>query len=83
VREKKAEKAAEKERQKAPRGAEKAIQLSKKGKRKASRAPNQANKRQKRCGGGASVDEARKVAPAALTVTTRRGRNVNLPSKFR
>jgi hypothetical protein len=84
VREKeKAEKAAEKERQKAARDAEKAIQLSQKGKRKASQSSTQKQKRQKRIVVDSSHVQAEVAAPAAPAVTTRRGRNVKLPNKYK
>jgi type IV secretory pathway VirB10-like protein len=84
VREKeRAEKAAEKERQKAARDAEKAIQLSQKGNSKASQSSTQKQKRQKRVVVDASCVQPEVAAPAAPLVTTRRGRNVKLPSKYK
>ena len=81
VREKeRAEKAAEKERQKAARDAEKAIQQAHKGKRKASQSSTQKQKRQKHVVVDSSHVQAEEAAPAR---TTRRGRNVKLPSKFK
>ena len=78
-----AKKAAEREAQKQARNAAKAIQLSQTGKRKASRPPTQKNKRQKRtvdAVGGCAAEEAPMAAP---DVTTRSGRNVTLPSKYK
>ena len=76
----KATNAAEKLRQ---RDAAKAIQLSQKGKRKASRPPKQTIKRKKQVVDTLDGEESSGVAPAALPVTTRRGRNVTLPSKYK
>lgn len=83
VREKeKAEQAAEKERQKQARDAAKALQLSQKGKRKASRPPAQKSKRQKRVVDAVGSGEASGAASPPPAVTTRRGRNVTLPSRY-
>ena len=76
----KATNAAEKLRQ---RNAAKAIQLSQKGKRKASRPPEQTIKRKKQVVDTLDGEEYSGGAPAALPVTTRRGRNVTLPSKYK
>ena len=84
VREKeKAEKAAEKERQKAARDAQKAIQQAQNGKRKASQSSTQKQKRQKRVVVDRSHVQAEEAAPAAPARTTRLGRNVKLPSKYK
>jgi hypothetical protein len=80
---KKVDKAAERAAQKAARDAEKAIQLSQKRKRKASRAPPGSNKRQKRGGGAAASGPAPVPALAAPASTTRRGRPIKLPKKFK
>ena len=84
VREKaKAEKAAEKEHQQQARDAAKAIQLSQRGKRKASQATTQKHKHQKRASNAVGgVDDA--WAPLSPPhITTMRGRNVKLLSKYR
>lgn len=84
VREKeKAEQAAKRERQKQARDAAKAIQSSQEGKRQASRPPTQKSKRQKRVVDVADRREAAEALPAPPSVTTRRGRNVTLPSKYK
>jgi hypothetical protein len=84
VREKeRAAKEAEKERQKAARDAEKAIQLSQKGKRKASQPSKTPVKRQKRVVVDPSYVQGGGAAAAISTQTTRHGRNVKLPSKFK
>ena len=80
---KKAEQAAEKQRQKEARNAAKAIQLSQKGKRKASTVPIQKQKRQKRAGDDAGGDIDAEVPPTPPPITTSRGRNIKLPSKFK
>jgi hypothetical protein len=80
----KADKAAERDRKNAARDAEKAIQQSQKGKRKASQASTQANKRRDRgVAGAAAVVEDAGGAPAPPPITTRRGRNVTFPSKYK
>ncbi|KAF7565281.1 hypothetical protein PtrM4_047150 [Pyrenophora tritici-repentis] len=81
VREERAAKEAEKERQKATRDAEKAIQLSQKGKRKASQASKLPRKRQKRAVVVPSHVQAEEAASAAPARTTRLGRKTKLPSK--
>jgi hypothetical protein len=73
----------EKERQKAARDAQKALQLSQTGKRKASQASKTPRKRQKRVVVVPSHVQDEGAALAAPTRTTRRGRNVKLPSKFK
>lgn len=78
-----AAKAAEKERQKAAHDAEKAIQLSQKGKRKASQSSPQNQKRQKCVVAAASSVKLSEAAPAPPPKTTRFGRSVKLPSKFK
>ena len=79
----KAERAAEKQRQKEANNAAKAIQLSQKGKRKALRLPLQTDKRQKRDANAGGDAEAWEAPSAPPRVTTRRGRNVTLPSKYK
>jgi hypothetical protein len=84
VREKeRVEKAAERQRQKDERDRAKALQLSQKRKRKASRVSLLSNKRQKRSGGGAATAAPVEELSARLPKITSRGRNVNLPKKFR
>jgi hypothetical protein len=79
----KAKKAAQREAQKATRNTEKALQLSQKGKRKASEPPLQSRKRQK-CGVDAlDVREASEGASSTPAISTRRGRNVKLPSRYK
>lgn len=79
----KAKQAAERARQQEARNAEKSLQLPQKGKRKASRPPTQNNKRQKREVAAVGGAKAAEVSAAPPTVTTSRGRSVNLPSKYR
>ena len=79
----KADKAAAWAAQKEACNTEKAIQLSQKGKRKASRSHLQSNKHARRVGDGAAADEAAGAAPAPPAVTTRCGRNITLPSKYK
>jgi hypothetical protein len=83
----KANKAAEAQRKKQESDHQKAIQTSQRGKRKASRPPPKQQKRQKVSSGGAiggrSLDRPRPAASPQPTRTTRLGRNVTLPSKFR
>ncbi|KNG45922.1 pogo transposable [Stemphylium lycopersici] len=74
-----AQRAAKKTYQKAIQDSKKAIQLSQKGKRKASQAQGLSNKRQKVVGGGVVASPS----PPPLAKTTRRGRNINLPSKYK
>lgn len=78
-----AEKLAEKERQKAARDAEKAIKLSQKSKRKASQASTQKQKRQKRVGDDISRVQAQEAAPAVSSQTTRLGRTIKVPAKYK
>ncbi|KAF1955114.1 hypothetical protein CC80DRAFT_416518, partial [Byssothecium circinans] len=77
-----AEKAAERARKKEARDAAKALQLSKKGKRKALQPSTKSNKRQKHVVNAVATEEASGAALAAPPTTTRRGRNVKLPSKY-
>ncbi|KAF2621475.1 hypothetical protein BU25DRAFT_426496 [Macroventuria anomochaeta] len=81
---KKAEAQAEKQRKKEACDAAKSIQLTQLGKRKASQmAPTKPRKMQKRAGGAVGSFVA---APPTLSPppnTTRRGRNVHLPSKYK
>jgi hypothetical protein len=82
----KADKAAEARRKKdkkAEANRQKALQTSQTGKRKASRPLPRQQKRQKQVGGGAALSVAQSGALPPLTRTTRTGRNVTLPSKFR
>jgi len=78
-----AEKAAERARQKEERDAAKAIQLPQKGKRRASAAISSSNKRQKRVGAARAGAQVQEEPPAPPPKLTSRGRNVNLPSKYR
>ena len=78
-----AEKAAERARQKEERDATKALQLSQKGKRKASQVSSASNKRQKRVGAARAGAQVQEEPPAPPPKLTSRGRNVNLPQKFR
>ena len=78
-----AERKAEHERQQQERNAAKALQLSQRGKRTASQAP-QPSKRQKRVyTRDVRSADAAETLPAPLPKTTRRGRNVTLPSKYK
>ena len=79
----KAEKAAERAHQKASRDATKAPKSTKNGKRKASKLSIQSNKRQKRVVDAVATEEASGAVSAAPLKTTRRGRNVKLPSKYK
>jgi hypothetical protein len=83
----KAEAAAERRRQKEAEKqaatAAKSLQLSQRGKRPASKPPAQGNKRVKRGGGVASDEVGGGAAPLPPPKTTRRGRNVNLLSKYK
>ena len=84
VREKeKAEQVAERARQKADHDSRKAFQQGQNNKRKASQASSQNKKRQKRVVAAAAIKESLGAAPAAPPVTTRRGRNIKLPSKYK
>jgi hypothetical protein len=79
----KAAKAAKLARQKEERDSAKAIQLSQKGKRKALIAILASNKRQKRAGSALGSGQVQDAAPLAPPRITSRGRNVNVPKKFR
>jgi hypothetical protein len=84
VREKeKAEQAAERARKKNAQNVGKALQLSQKGKRKASRSPLRRSKRQKHVVDAAQGVEVVEAPTATPIVTTRCGRNITLPSKYR
>lgn len=84
VREKeRAEKAAEKERQREVKNSLKAIKLSQTGKRKASQAASSNTKRQKRSGDAGDACAVAEAPQPPPHVTTRHGRNVTLPSKYR
>ncbi|KAF1994962.1 hypothetical protein P154DRAFT_557002 [Amniculicola lignicola CBS 123094] len=78
-----AKKAAQRAAQKSARNAEKALQLSQKGKRKASQPSLQSRKRQKRVVDAADATEVLEGASAAPTISTRHGRNVNHPNRYR
>jgi len=78
-----AKKAAQRAAQKSANNTEKALQLSQKAKRKASQPSLQSRKRQKRIVDALDVGEASEGASAAPTKTTRRGRNVKLPNRYR
>jgi len=78
-----AEKAAERAREKEARDAAKALQSAQKGKRMASQPSIQSNKRQKRVVDAVLTTDASGAASAAPTKTTRRGRNVKLPCKYK
>ncbi|RYN88163.1 hypothetical protein AA0119_g12098 [Alternaria tenuissima] len=78
-----AEEAAQRARDRQARNAEKGIQLSQNSKRKVSQPPTQKSKRQKLIVNARRVAEAVEAFPTAPAVTTRRGRNVTLPSKYR
>ena len=79
----KAEKAAQRAAQKSARNAEKALQLSQKGKRKASQARLQSRKRQKRVVNALDTGEASEGASATPAISTRRGRSVKLPDRYK
>jgi len=81
--EERAEKAAERARKKEACNTAKAIKSTQKGKRKASQPPTQSNKRQKRVADTIATEEASGAILAALPKTTRSGRNVKLPSKYK
>ncbi|KAF1963960.1 hypothetical protein BU23DRAFT_585807 [Bimuria novae-zelandiae CBS 107.79] len=65
------------------RDAAKALQSTQKGKKKASQPPTQSNKRQKRVVDAVATKEALGAVLVAPPKTTRRGRNVKLPSKYK
>ena len=74
---------AKRARQQEAQNAEKAIKLSQKGKRPASRPSTAAIKKKKQKVDAVGGGEASGVALAAPPKTTRRGRNVNLPDKYK
>ena len=78
-----AEKAAQRAAQKSARDAEKALQLSQKGKRKAFQAPLQSRKRQKRVIDALDTGEASEGVSATPAISTRRGRSVKLPNRYK
>jgi hypothetical protein len=79
----KAEQAAERERQRRIRDSKKAVQTTQRGKRKASATSGPKNKRQRPSVGEAHSDVAGSGASAPPPKTTRRGRNITLPDKFK
>lgn len=79
----KAKKAAQRAAQKSAHNAEKALQLSQRGKRKAYQAPLQDRKRQKRVVDTLDTREASEGASATPAISTRRGRSVKLPDRYR
>ncbi|EDU48926.1 conserved hypothetical protein [Pyrenophora tritici-repentis Pt-1C-BFP] len=84
VREKeRAKQVAERARQKADRDSTKAIQQAQNNKRKASKASIQNNKRQKCVVAAIDVEELSEIASAPPPLTTRRGRNIKLPSRYK
>jgi hypothetical protein len=78
-----AERRRQKEAEKQAATAAKSLQLSQRGKRPASKPPAQRNKRVKRCGGVASDEVGGGAASLPPPKITRRGRNINLPSKYK
>ena len=78
-----AKKTAERARKKADRDSKKAIQQAQSSKRKASQSSSKSNKRQKRVVTATEMGESSGAAPAPTPVTTRRGRNIKLPSKYK
>ncbi|KAF1973979.1 hypothetical protein BU23DRAFT_579960 [Bimuria novae-zelandiae CBS 107.79] len=78
-----AKKAAQRTAQKSADNAKKALQLSQRSKRKASQPSPQSRKRQKRVVDATDVGEASKGASAAPTKSTRSGRDVKLPDRFK
>jgi hypothetical protein len=78
-----AEEAARKQGEKEQKDLEKAIQTSQTGKRKASRPLPKQQKRQKRVGGGVASSVAIEAALAQPARTSRGGRNIKTPAKFR
>ncbi|KAF1974658.1 hypothetical protein BU23DRAFT_567454 [Bimuria novae-zelandiae CBS 107.79] len=78
-----AEKAAQRAAQKSARDAEKALQLSQRCKRKASQPSAQSRKRPKRVVDATDVGEASEGASAAPSKSTRSGRDVKLPDRFK
>jgi hypothetical protein len=78
----KAKKAAEVQRQRDARNTANAIKLSQKGKHKASKAILGSNKHRKRVNNAGDAKEIPEAPSAAPPITTRRGRNIKLPSKY-
>ncbi|KAA8618269.1 DUF1682 domain-containing protein [Pyrenophora tritici-repentis] len=78
-----AEKAAERARKVEAQHQKKATQQAQQRKRKASRAPSSKNKRQKRAMEDRARDRVASPPSPPPPKTTSRGRNVNLPQKFR
>jgi hypothetical protein len=78
-----AEKAAERARKVEAQHQEKAIQQAQQRKRLASREITLSNKRQKRAGAAHAGVQARDEPSAAPAKVTSRGRNINLPEKYR
>jgi hypothetical protein len=74
---------AERDRQREAQNAKKPIKLSQKGKRQASKPPRGDIKQKKQMVDAVGSKEALGVASAAPPVTTRRGRNIKLPSKYK
>jgi hypothetical protein len=81
--EERAEKATQRKAQKATCNAEKALQLSQRGKRKASQPSLQNSKRQRRGVNALDVREASEGASSTPAISTRCGRNVKLPDRYR
>ncbi|KAF2742948.1 DDE-domain-containing protein [Sporormia fimetaria CBS 119925] len=79
----KAEQAAERARQKEAQNAEKSLKLPQKGKRPTSKPPRGDIKQKKQVVEPAGGGEASDVVLAAPSVTTRRGRNVTLPDRYK
>ncbi|CAE7021164.1 hypothetical protein P3342_004699 [Pyrenophora teres f. teres] len=73
----KAEKAADRDSKK------KAIQKAQNSKRKASKSSSEGNKRQKHVVTATIVEESSGATPAPTPVTTRSGRNIKVPSKYK
>ena len=78
-----AERRAQKESQKQALNAQKALQLSQRGKRKASPAHTAKITKKRGAVGGVGSAVARERSLSPPPITTRRGRNVTLPSKFK
>jgi hypothetical protein len=84
VREKdKAEQVAERARQRQAQTATRALQSSQKGKRKTLQPLKQDTKRRKQVVDAVGSGEASEAGSAALPKTTRRGRKVGLPDKYK
>jgi hypothetical protein len=79
----KAEEDARQQAEKERKDREKALQTSQTGKRKASRPLAKQKKRQKRVGGRGALSVAIEAAPAQPVRTSRGGRNIKTPAKFR